>query len=68
MPYVNIQVTKEGVTKEQKQKIINGVTQLLFEVLQKDPVLTHIVIQEIELDNWGWKGEQASELRKKENE
>lgn len=64
MPYVNIQVTKEEVTKEQKQKIISGVTQLLYEILQKDPVLTHIVIQEIELDNWGWKGEQVSEIRK----
>ncbi len=67
MPYVNIQVTDEGVTKEQKQKIINGVTQLLFEVLHKDPNVTHVVIQEIGLDNWGWKGEQVSEIRKKQN-
>jgi 4-oxalocrotonate tautomerase len=64
MPYVNIQVTDEGVTKEQKQKIISGVTQLLFEVLHKDPNVTHVVIQEIKLDNWGWKGEQVSEIRK----
>ncbi|MDI9310513.1 MAG: 4-oxalocrotonate tautomerase family protein [Limnohabitans sp.] len=64
MPYVNIQVTDEGVTKQQKQTIINGVTQLLYDVLQKDPNLTHVVIQEIGLDNWGWKGEQVSEIRK----
>lgn len=65
MPYVNIQVTKEGVTKEQKQELIKGVTELLQNVLKKDPNTTHVVIQEIELDNWGVKGEQVSELRKK---
>lgn len=65
MPYVNIQVTDEKVTKEQKQELIKEVTELLFRVLKKDPNLTHVVIQEINLDNWGWKGEQASEIRKK---
>lgn len=64
MPYVNIQVTDEGVTKEQKQKIVIGVTQLLLDVLHKDPNLTHVVIQEVGLDNWGWKGELVSEIRK----
>lgn len=65
MPYVNIQVTKDGVTKEQKQEIIKEVTQLLFKILNKDPKLTHIVIQEIETDNWGVAGEQVTEIRKR---
>ena len=68
MPYVNIQVTDEGVTREQKQKIIHGVSQLLWEVLKKDPTLTHIVIQEIGLDNWGWQGETVTNLRAKQNQ
>ncbi|MHC0443719.1 tautomerase family protein, partial [Flavobacterium sp. 3-210] len=54
MPYVKIEVTREGVTREQKQQLISGITQLITDVLDKDPSLTHIVIQEIELDDWGF--------------
>lgn len=65
MPYVEIKVTREQVTKEQKQRLIRGVTQLLIDVLQKDPRTTHIVIDEIDTDNWGYNNEQVTELRKK---
>ncbi|MBZ4043738.1 tautomerase family protein [Flavobacterium hibisci] len=65
MPYVKIELTREGITREQKQKLISGITGLITEVLNKDPHLTHIVIQEIELDNWGYAGEQTSILREK---
>ena len=65
MPYIKIEVTREGVTKEQKQALIAGVTNLVTEILDKDPKQTHVVIQEIELDDWGYAGEQVSELRKK---
>lgn len=65
MPYIKIEVTREGVTREQKQALIAGVTNLITEVLDKDPKLTHVVIQEIELDDWGFAGEQVSVLREK---
>jgi len=65
MPYVKIELTREGVTREQKQQLIKGITDLITEVLDKDPHLTHIAIQEIELDNWGYAGEQVSVLREK---
>ncbi|WP_316847817.1 4-oxalocrotonate tautomerase family protein [Pedobacter psychrodurus] len=65
MPYVKIEVTREGVTREQKQTLISGITKLMTEVLNKDPKLTHVVIQEIELDDWGYAGEQVSVLREK---
>ncbi|PXY46412.1 tautomerase family protein [Flavobacterium hydrophilum] len=65
MPYVKLELTREGVTREQKQKLISGITNLITEVLNKDPHLTHIVIQEIELDDWGYAGEQVSVLREK---
>lgn len=65
MPYIKIELTREGVSKEQKQAIIKGVTDLMTNVLNKDPHLTHVVIQEIELDDWGYAGEQVSELRAK---
>ena len=65
MPYVKIEVTREGVTKQQKQALISGITNLITAVLNKDPHLTHVVIQEIEPDDWGYAGEQVSVLREK---
>lgn len=65
MPYVKIEVTREGVTREQKRALIKGVTDLLSNVLNKDPQLTHVVIQEYDLDDWGNNGEQVSVLREK---
>jgi len=65
MPYVKIEVTREGVTRPQKQALIAGVTELITEILDKDPKLTHVVIQEIDLDDWGYAGEQVSVLREK---
>jgi len=65
MPYVKIEVTREGVTRQQKQALIAGVTNVLTEILNKDPNLTHVVIQEIDLDDWGYAGEQVSVLREK---
>jgi 4-oxalocrotonate tautomerase len=65
MPYIKIEVTREGVTREQKQQLIKGVTELISKTLNKDPNLTHVVIQEIDLDDWGYAGEQVSVLREK---
>lgn len=65
MPYVNIKITREGdVTPAQKEQLIKGATQLLFDVLQKDPRTTVIVIDEVNLDNWGIGGLPALEYRK----
>lgn len=65
MPYVNIQVTREGVTREQKAELIAGVTELLVRVLHKNPATTHVVIDEIDLDNWGVGGLPVAEFRKR---
>lgn len=67
MPLVKIDVTKDGVTKEQKRELIHGVTQLLKDVLNKDFHLTHVIINEIDTDNWGMTGEQVTEIRKQQN-
>jgi len=64
MPYVNIKVTREGVTREQKAQLISGVTELLVRVLDKSPATTHVVIDEIDLDNWGLGGLQVPEYRR----
>lgn len=66
MPYVNIKITKEGATKKQKEQLIAGVTDLLVTVLGKNPATTVVVIDEVEMDNWGIGGQQVTELRKKQ--
>ncbi len=63
MPYVNIKVTREGVTRSQKEKLIRGATRLLYEVLDKDPQTTYVVIDEIDTDNWGVGDETVTQLR-----
>ena len=65
MPYIKIEVTREGVTRTQKQALIKGVTDLVSDVLNKDPQLTFVVIQEYDLVDWGHGGEQVSVLREK---
>ena len=65
MPYVNIKVTKEGVTAEQKEKLIQGATQLLFDVLGKPHRTTYVVIDEVDTVNWGVGGITISEMRKR---
>lgn len=63
MPYVNIRVTREGVTAEQKLALIEGTVDLLVRVLNKDPAATFVVIDEVETDNWGVGRETTTTLR-----
>lgn len=65
MPYVNIRITKDGATAEQKARLISGVTKLLVDILGKNPQTTTVIIDEIETDNWGLGGETVTERRKK---
>ncbi len=63
MPYVNIKITKEGVTTQQKKDLIEGATQLLVDILGKDPATTVVVIEEVDTDNWGIGGESITMRR-----
>ncbi len=63
MPYVNIKVTREGVTAEQKARLIQGATELLRDVLGKNPATTVVVIDEVDTDNWGIGGETVTVRR-----
>lgn len=65
MPYVNIKITKDGATAEQKAQLISGVTQLLVDVLDKNPQRTMVVIDEVDTDNWGLGGESVTVTRRK---
>ena len=64
MPFVNIKITKEGATPQQKQDLIQGVTKLLSDILGKNPKTTVVVIEEVDTDNWGIDGQSVTALRK----
>jgi len=68
MPYVNIKITDEDVTNEQKQALIKGTTELMVNVLNKNPATTFVVIDEVNTDNWGIGYDQVTDLRKKAKE
>lgn len=64
MPYVNIKITREGATPEQKAALIKGVTELLHTVLDKHPATTFVVIDEVALEDWGVGGLPVEEYRR----
>ena len=66
LSYSLVKITNENVTKEKKEKLIAGVTQLLVDVLDKNPATTVVVIDEVNTDNWGIGGKSVTEIRKKE--
>jgi 4-oxalocrotonate tautomerase len=66
MPFVNIRITRDGATAEQKARLIQGVTQLLVDVLNKNPNTTHVIIDEVDTDNWGVGGESVTVRRARE--
>ncbi|WZB73786.1 4-oxalocrotonate tautomerase family protein [Achromobacter insuavis] len=66
MPYIHIQITREGVTREQKAELIQGATDLVVRVLGKDPKATFVVIEEVDTDNWGIAGETVTQLRQRQ--
>jgi 4-oxalocrotonate tautomerase len=63
MPYVNIKITKDGTSAEKKAELIRGVTDLLRDVLGKNPQTTVVVIEEVDTDNWGIGGETVTRRR-----
>ena len=64
MPYVNIRITREGATPEQKRRLIASTTDLLAEVLGKTPATTFVVIDEVEMEDWGVGGLPVAEFRR----
>ena len=72
MPIVNIQITREGtlpghtsVTRQQKAQLIEGVSKLLLDVLNKPMNSTFVVIDEVDVENWGWGGFPVEEYRER---
>jgi 4-oxalocrotonate tautomerase len=64
MPYVNLQVTPENLTRENKARLVAAFTEALVNILGKKPEHTHIVIQEVAKENWGFAGQLTDDYRK----
>lgn len=64
MPYVNIKITREGATSDEKARLIKGVTDLLVTILGKTPATTFVVIDEVAMEDWGVGGLPVAEYRK----
>ena len=64
MPYVNVRITREGATDDQKRAVIRGITDVLVDVLGKDPATTFVVIDEVPVQHWGIAGVPADEYRR----
>jgi 4-oxalocrotonate tautomerase len=64
MPYINLQITK-GATREQKRKIVEDFTASLVTILGKNPEHIHIVIDEVEEENWGFAGMLTDDYRRR---
>jgi 4-oxalocrotonate tautomerase len=65
MPYVNVQITK-GATRAQKAEIVRDITDSLARVLGKKPEHTHVVIQEVDEENWGFAGLLTDDWKKQQ--
>ena len=66
MPYINVRITKDGVITDQKAAIVKEMTDTLVRVLGKRPEHIHVIIDEIELENWGYAGMLTTEYLKRQ--
>lgn len=63
MPYVNIRLTGDPITPDQKDELIKKTTEMLQTVLNKDPEKTFVVIEELPMENWGVGGRSVAARR-----
>ena len=66
MPFVHVSITRDGASQAQKRQLVREITDTLERVLGKQPDLTHIVIAEVETDNWGHGGEPVTDRRRRD--
>ena len=62
MPYVKVEIAKGIASVEQKRAVIRGMTEVLVKELGRNPEYIFVVIDEIDTDNWGRKGQSLTEL------
>jgi 4-oxalocrotonate tautomerase len=62
LPIVRVEIAKRIASIEQKQKVIRRMTDVLVEELGRNPEYICVVIDEIDTDNWGRKGQSLTDL------
>lgn len=62
MPYVNIQITREGTPAEQKAESNRGTTTRLVCVLGKNPATAFVIIDKVDTDNRDIVGQTVTEV------
>lgn len=65
MPYINVKILK-GSTREEKEKLIEGLTRVVSETLNKNPQMTYVIIDEVDADHWGIGGESVTQKKQKQ--
>ena len=65
MPYIKIEITREGVTLAQKKQLIHEANDMMVRILNKDPDSTFVVIDEVDTDNWGVGGLPVPQYRQR---
>jgi len=63
MPYVNVKITT-GASRTQKKTLVEDITRSLVQNLNKKPEHIHIVIDEVDEENWGYSGMLSDDYRK----
>lgn len=66
MPYVNVKIAGQGVSAEQKQEVMAGISEVLYQVLGKPHKATYVVIEEVDTDNWGVGKQSLTTIRSRE--
>ena len=66
MPYVNVKIAGQGVSAEQKQEVMAGISEVLYQVLGKPHKATYVVIEEVDTDNWGVGKQSLTTIRGRE--
>lgn len=64
MPYINVRLLNDNMTIDQKAEVIRRITDVMVDVLNKDPNTTFVVIDEINPENWGLAGQSVAKRRK----
>ncbi|HZV60907.1 MAG TPA: 4-oxalocrotonate tautomerase family protein [Methylophilaceae bacterium] len=60
MPYVNLKIAG-SLTREQKKKIAQEITDTLERVAHKPKSYTYIVFEEVEMEDWAIAGDLLDE-------
>ena len=62
MPVVTVRAL-EGIRPEKKEELMARITDVMKEVLGKNPEATHVIIEEVAAENWGIRGKTVAAVR-----